>query len=69
MWSEALNLFLDALSHQYQKLGEDLSASLYESGLSEKSGIKMEVSRSRHLIIHGGKWKNHILEWLVQKGF
>ncbi|THV07894.1 hypothetical protein K435DRAFT_709018 [Dendrothele bispora CBS 962.96] len=50
-------------------LAQDLSQSLFASGTPESSKLKINVVRSKHLIISGGRWKNDVLEWLLRKGF
>ncbi|KAK7440190.1 hypothetical protein VKT23_017133 [Stygiomarasmius scandens] len=50
-------------------LAKDLSQSLFKSDSPETSKLKINVVRSKHLVISGGRWKNDVLEWLLRKGF
>jgi len=50
-------------------LAKDLENSLFVNGSEDKARIKIQIVRSRNLIISGGRWKNHVVEWLKEKGF
>ncbi|KAF9458650.1 mitochondrial large subunit ribosomal protein-domain-containing protein [Collybia nuda] len=50
-------------------LAKDLSMSLFQQNSSEATRLKIEIVRSKNLIISGGHWKNDIMEWLQKKGF
>ncbi|KAF8894454.1 mitochondrial large subunit ribosomal protein-domain-containing protein [Infundibulicybe gibba] len=50
-------------------LANDLATSLFEKGSPEASRIKMDIVRSKNLIISGGRWRSHVVEWLKEKGF
>ncbi|KAF8163148.1 mitochondrial large subunit ribosomal protein-domain-containing protein [Crassisporium funariophilum] len=50
-------------------LAKELTSSLFPKGSEEASRIKIEINRSKHLVISGGRWKNHVVEWLNEKGF
>lgn len=50
-------------------LAKDLADSLFENGSREASKLKIEITRSRNLVISGGRWKNQVVEWLMGKGF
>lgn len=57
-------------THQYQQiLAQDLSKTLFPEQSTEKDRLKVEIVRSKHLVISGGRWKNRVTEWLVNKGF
>jgi len=50
-------------------LAKDLEISLFAGGSEESARIKIQTVRSKDLIISGGRWKNHVVEWLKAKGF
>ncbi|KAF9567597.1 hypothetical protein CPC08DRAFT_626815 [Agrocybe pediades] len=51
------------------ELAKDLSQTLFEKDSYEASKLKIELSQAKHLVISGGRWKNHVAEWLRAKGF
>ena len=56
-------------SRGIQILAKHLAESLFEGNTPEASRMKIEVVRSKHLVVAGGHWKNEVVEWLRQKGF
>jgi len=50
-------------------LADDLKNSLFANGSEDRARIKIQTVRSKNLIISGGRWKNHVIEWLKAKGF
>ncbi|TFY63519.1 hypothetical protein EVG20_g6280 [Dentipellis fragilis] len=50
-------------------LAEDLKASLFTHGSPEAERMKINIVRSKHLILSGGRWKHDIMGWLQKKGF
>ncbi|KAF5372941.1 hypothetical protein D9758_001677 [Tetrapyrgos nigripes] len=50
-------------------LAKDISETLFPSNSPEAARLKINVVRSKHLVISGGQWKNNVLEWLMKKGF
>lgn len=55
--------------HNVQLLAKDLSTTLFERDSPEASRFKIEIVRSKNLILSGGHWKNDVIEWLKKKGF
>lgn len=52
-----------------QILAKDLENSLFANGSEARARLKIQTVRSKNLIISGGRWKNHVIEWLKDKGF
>ena len=52
-----------------QMLAKDLENSLFANGSKDRARIKIQTVRSKNLIISGGRWKNHVIEWLKERGF
>ncbi|RDB21170.1 54S ribosomal protein img2, mitochondrial [Hypsizygus marmoreus] len=50
-------------------LAKELSHTLFEKGSPEAARMKIEIVRSKNLVISGGHWKNDVVEWLKAKGF
>jgi len=50
-------------------LAKDLENSLFANGSENRARIKIRTVRSKDLIISGGRWKNHVVDWLKAKGF
>jgi len=50
-------------------LAKDLENSLFANESENRARIKIQTIRSKDLIISGGRWKNHVIEWLKAKGF
>ncbi|TBU32364.1 mitochondrial large subunit ribosomal protein-domain-containing protein [Dichomitus squalens] len=50
-------------------LADDLSRSLFPAGTSEAARMRVHTVRQRHVVLSGGRWKNDVVRWLVQKGF
>ncbi|TFK62200.1 hypothetical protein BDN72DRAFT_403763 [Pluteus cervinus] len=50
-------------------LAKDLSSTLFDAASPEAARVKIQVTRDRHLVVSGGHWKNHVMEWLIKKGF
>lgn len=50
-------------------LVKDLQDTLFEKESSEASRMKIELIRSKNLVITGGRWKNNVMAWLTDKGF
>uniref|UniRef100_A0A8H8CNZ1 Large ribosomal subunit protein mL49 n=1 Tax=Psilocybe cubensis TaxID=181762 RepID=A0A8H8CNZ1_PSICU len=50
-------------------LARDISESLFEKDTYEASRLKVQITQNKHLILSGGHWKNHVIEWLRSKGF
>ncbi|KAF9001916.1 mitochondrial large subunit ribosomal protein-domain-containing protein [Cyathus striatus] len=50
-------------------LADELARTLFPRKTSEASRMKIEIVRSKNLVISGGRWKNQVVEWLKQKGF
>lgn len=67
MWH--MILFLTDFLVTMQLLAKDLSTTLFERDSPEASRLKIEIVRSKNLIISGGHWKNDVMEWLKKKGF
>lgn len=53
----------------FKSLARDLSESLFEKDTYEASRLKVQIAQNKHLIVSGGHWKNHVIEWLKSKGF
>ena len=56
-------------SRGIQALAKHLAESLFEGNTPEASRMKIEVVRSKHLVVAGGHWKNRVVEWLRERGF
>jgi large subunit ribosomal protein L49 len=52
-----------------QALVKDLAETLFPVGSSEADRMRIQVVRSKHLVITGGRWKYKVMEWLAHKGF
>lgn len=52
-----------------QALVQQLSESLFAKDSPEALRMKVEIVRSKNLVITGGRWKNNVVEWLKEKGF
>jgi len=50
-------------------LAKDLENSLFANGSEDRARLKIKTVRSKDLIISGGRWKNHVIEWLKARGF
>ncbi|KAG5342234.1 hypothetical protein E4T56_gene10629 [Termitomyces sp. T112] len=49
-------------------LASELSQNLFPKDSPEAARIQVEVQRS-HIIIKGGRWKNDVVKFLLEKGF
>jgi len=49
-------------------LAKDLAETLFERNSQEAARMKIVITR-KHLVLTGGRWKNRVVEWLVEKGF
>lgn len=52
-----------------QALADDLARTLFPKGSSEAKRLAVQANNNRHLILTGGRWKNDVVRWLVQRGF
>ncbi|KAI0336401.1 hypothetical protein GY45DRAFT_1238299 [Cubamyces sp. BRFM 1775] len=50
-------------------LVQDLQTSLFPAGSAEAERMKISTNRQRHLVLSGGRWKNDVIRWLVNRGF
>ncbi|KAI0063479.1 hypothetical protein BV25DRAFT_435544 [Artomyces pyxidatus] len=50
-------------------LADDLTSGLFGPGSAEAQRMKVQVTRSKHLTLSGGRWKHKVMEWLTAKGF
>ncbi|PIL23872.1 hypothetical protein GSI_13623 [Ganoderma sinense ZZ0214-1] len=50
-------------------LADDLTSTLFPAGSNEAERMKIQISRQSHVVLSGGRWKNDVIRWLVQKGF
>ncbi|KAI0053831.1 hypothetical protein FA95DRAFT_1578959 [Auriscalpium vulgare] len=50
-------------------LANDLAKDLFVPGSPEAQRIKVQIIRSKHLLLAGGRWKHNIVHWLADKGF
>ncbi|KAI1796000.1 mitochondrial large subunit ribosomal protein-domain-containing protein [Ganoderma leucocontextum] len=50
-------------------LVDDLAGSLFPAGSNEAERLKIHTVRQSHVVLSGGRWKNDVIRWLVQKGF
>ncbi|CDO70774.1 hypothetical protein BN946_scf184798.g89 [Trametes cinnabarina] len=52
-----------------QALMHDLQTSLFPQGSEEAARLKISLDRRQRIVLSGGRWKNQVVEWLVQRGF
>ncbi|KAI0928841.1 hypothetical protein AcW1_005961 [Taiwanofungus camphoratus] len=50
-------------------LAKDIAQSLFQPGSPEAARMKVQIIRSKHLVLSGGLWKHDVVRWLVSKGF
>ena len=50
-------------------LARDLRESLFDKDSAESQRMKIDVLGGKTLVITGGHWRHHIMEWLKAKGF
>ncbi|EIM90221.1 uncharacterized protein STEHIDRAFT_52267 [Stereum hirsutum FP-91666 SS1] len=50
-------------------LADDLASSLFPPASPEAERLKIQIVRSKHLVLSGGRWKMDVMDWLKRKGF
>jgi len=55
--------------HDIQTLASDIKSSLFPQGSPEAERLKLDIVRQRHIILRGGRWKQHVTSWLKDRGF
>lgn len=48
---------------------KDLASDLFQRNSEEATRMKIQIVRSKHVVISGGRWKNGVVEWLKRRGF
>ncbi|KAF9052701.1 mitochondrial large subunit ribosomal protein-domain-containing protein [Panaeolus papilionaceus] len=52
-----------------EALVKNLRQNLFDPSSEEAAKLKVEIKQSKHLIITGGRWQRHIVEFLKKQGF
>ncbi|EKM55523.1 uncharacterized protein PHACADRAFT_47657, partial [Phanerochaete carnosa HHB-10118-sp] len=52
-----------------EDLARDIRETLFQPGTPETERLKVNTVRGRHVVLSGGFWKTHVVEWLQSKGF
>ncbi|KAH9842841.1 ribosomal protein L49/IMG2 [Rhodofomes roseus] len=50
-------------------LAQDLAGSLHPPGSPEAQRMRVQILHSKHVVLSGGLWKNHVARWLLDRGF
>ena len=52
-----------------QHLARDLKQTLFQPDSPEAAKIKIDTVKNRHVVLSGGHYKEHVVQWLKAKGF